>query len=359
MQSLPTKMRGVLLTGCGGFEKLEYRDDLPLPEFGSLDVLIRVGAASVNNTDINTRTGWYSNSVSAATEDGAADGFCEAKGEDASWTGTSVDFPRIQGADVCGQIVATGANVDPARIGERVLVEPMFRGQGEFDATYFGSEVDGGFADYVSVPSIYAHRVISTWSDIELATFPCAYSTAENMLTRAKVVQNERVLITGASGGVGSAAVQLAKRRGARVTAIVGGDKAKAISQLGAEQVVSRNTDLVSAFGREHFDVTIDVVGGNTFPALLDCLRRGGRYAGAGAIAGPIVSLDLRKLYLKELQLIGCTILNADVFQNLVGYIERGEIKPLVAGTYPLSEIVAAQRTFVKKDHVGKIVLVP
>ena len=174
--SLPTVMRAVVLTGNGGFDKLEYRDDVPVPTLGPDDVLIRIGAAGVNNTDINTRTAWYSKSVSSTTQAGGEGGFAEAKTEDSGWTGAVPQFPRIQGADACGRIVAVGEGVDPARIGERVLVEPVFRGVERFDAIYFGSEVDGAFAEYARAPSAHAHRIESGLSDVELASFPCAYS---------------------------------------------------------------------------------------------------------------------------------------------------------------------------------------
>ena len=166
------------------------------------------------------------------------------------------------------------------------------------------------------------------------------------------------MLITGASGGVGSAAVQLAKRRGAHVTALAGTDKAAAVRALGADRVIARDAGLEALFGPEHFDAAVDVVGGAGFASILGSLKRGGRYGVAGAISGPVVELDLRTLYLKDLRLFGCTILEPEVFPNLIGYIERGEIKPLVAATYPLAEIVAAQEAFLAKRHVGKIVLV-
>ena len=343
----PQTMRGVLLTGHGGYEKLELRNDVPVPVPEPDDVLIRIGAAGVNNTDINTRIGWYSK---AATDIDTAG--------DEGWSGEAFHFPRIQGADACGRIVAVGSRVDPARIGERVLVEPVFPGAGRFDILYFGSEVDGGFADYARVPGANAHTIVSPLSDAELASFPCAYSTAENILTRVDLTAGERVLITGASGGVGSAAVQLAKRRGAEVIAMAGADKAAAVRALGANQVIPRDADLNALFGQEHFDATVDVVGGAQFGAILNILKRGGRYGVSGAISGPIVDLDLRTLYLKDLCLIGCTVLEPDVFPNLIGYIESGEIKPLVAATYPLAEIVTAQEIFLTKRHVGKIVLV-
>ena len=347
MATVPERMRAVLLTGHGGFEMLEWRDDVPVPEAADGEVLIKVAAAGVNNTDINTRTGWYSEAVSDGNDDG--------------WTGGTFQFPRIQGADACGHIVAVGLGVDPSRIGERVLVEPVFRQAGAAltDAIYFGSERDGAFAEYAIAPSVHAHAIASELSDAELASFPCSYSAAENMLTRAGVSAGETILVTGASGGVGSAAVQLAKRRGAHVISVVGGDKAEAIRAAGADRTIDRGADLIAALGSESVDVVIDVVGGAQFETLLALLKRGGRYAVAGAIAGPLVSLDLRTLYLKDLRLIGCTVMERDVFPNLVRYIERGEIKPILAATYPLSEIVAAQEAFLEKKHVGKIVLVP
>lgn len=354
--TVPAVMGAVLLTGYGGYDKLEWRTDVPvpLPEVG--DVLIRIGAAAVNNTDINTRIGWYSKAVAEATDAGAATGI-EGAGDD-GWSGAAFTFPRIQGADACGQIVAVGEGVDSSRIGQRVLVEPVFRGRSRFDIRYFGSEVDGGFAEYARVPSVHAHRIESTCSDVELASFPCAYATAENILTRIGLQAGERVLITGASGGVGSAAVQLAMRRGAEVTAMAADAKAETVRGLGASQVVPRDADLESLFGSEYFDAAVDIVGGGQFGPILNALKRGGRYGVSGAISGPVVDLDLRTLYLKDLRLIGCTVLEPEVFPNLIGYIERGEIKPVVAATYPITDIAAAQEAFLTKRHVGKIVLV-
>ncbi len=353
--TIPTTMRAVLLTRHGGFDCLDLREDVVVPQPEAGDVLIRVGAAGVNNTDINTRIGWYSKAVADATDAGATSGMAGA-GDD-GWSGAAFRFPRIQGADACGRIVAVGSGVDPSRIGERVLVEPVFRGTDRFDVRYFGSEVDGAFADYACVPAVHAHAIECDLSDVELASFPCAYSAAENMLTRIALSAGERVLITGASGGVGSAAVQLAKRRGAEVVAMVGGEKADAVRALGADQIVPRDADLTAHFGAAYFDAVVDIVGGPQFGAILNGLKRGGRYGVAGAIAGPLVELDLRTLYLKDLRLIGCTVLEPEVFQNLVGYIERGEIKPCVAATFPLFDIVKAQEAFLTKGHVGKIVL--
>ena len=167
------------------------------------------------------------------------------------------------------------------------------------------------------------------------------------------------VLVTGASGGVGSAAVQLAKRRGAHVTALASAAKLDELRALGADEVVDRNTDLVAAIGSNSIDVVVDLVAGDGWPALLEVLKRGGRYVTAGAIAGPLVELDVRTLYLKDLTLIGCTFQDDVVFTNLVGYIEADEIRPLVSATFPLAEIAAAQQQFLQKKFVGKLVLIP
>jgi len=363
MTPIPTRMNAVLLKGHGGFEQLEYRDDVPVPRPAAGEVLVRVGAAAVNNTDINTRVGWYSRGVSeGTTAEGAQSGLLDADAGDAGWSGTALSFPRIQGADVCGSIVAAGEGVAPGRLGERVLIEPCFRDPvpgNPYQALYLGSECDGGFAQYVTVPAIYAHTVESGLSDAQLASFPCSYSTAENMLTRAGLAAGETVLVTGASGGVGSAAVQLARRRGARVIAVAGAAKIEEVTKLGADRVIARGTSLAESLGGEATEVVVDLVGGAHWPDLLDILKRGGRYAVAGAIAGPIVALDLRILYLKDLRLFGCTVLEPGVFASLVDYIERGEIRPVVAKTYPLDAIAAAQKAFLEKRFTGKIVLLP
>jgi NADPH:quinone reductase-like Zn-dependent oxidoreductase len=357
---IPVAMSGVVLTGHGGFEKLEFRTDLPVPKPGKGEVLIRVAASAVNNTDINTRIGWYSKAVREGTSQGGSEGFGSTEHEDASWIGGALSFPRIQGADCCGHIVAVGDGVDARRIGERVIVRNLLRTYVDYrpwECWTFGSECDGGFAQYAKAPAQETFRVLCDWTDAELASMPCAYSTAEGMLHRAGVCQGESVLITGASGGVGSAAVQLAKRRGATVIAVAGESKAEQVRGLGADRVVPRGKSLMETVGKETVEVVIDVAAGPAFPALLNVLKRGGRYAIAGAIASPIVELDVRNLYLKDLTFFGCTFFDDIVFENLVGYIERGEIRPNIGKTYPLVDIVAAQKDFLSKQTAGKIVL--
>jgi NADPH:quinone reductase-like Zn-dependent oxidoreductase len=221
------------------------------------------------------------------------------------------------------------------------------------------SDFDGAFAQFVCVESSEVFTITTDWSDAELGTIPCAYGTAENMLHRAKVKAGDRVLVAGATGGVGSAAVQLAKRRGATVIAIVGENKLEAASILGADQLITREENPVDALGKESVDVVIDNVAGRGFEYMLEVLKRGGRYATSGAIAGPIVSLDMRTLYLKDIRLIGCTAWDEPVFPNLISYIERGEIIPLLAKQFDLKDIVEAQKEFTQKTHIGKFALIP
>lgn len=355
-ESYTRLMRGVVLTGHGGLEKLEYREDLPMPQVGSGEVLIEVSACGMNNTDINTRTGWYSKSVSGKT------GEAISVTEDGSWGG-AISFPLIQGADPCGRITEVGSAVDPGRVGQRVIVDAWIRdSSGDLSkASYLGSERDGGYAEYVAVPAGNAHPIETKLTDVELASFPCSYATAEHMLHRVGLDRGHWVLVTGASGGVGTGLIQLAKRRGARVVALTTKAKFEAVEEIGADIVLDRTSDdiaqaVLDATGGG-VDVMADVVGGEMFPLLFETIRTGGHYVTAGAIAGPIVPLDLRTLYLHDLTMHGATVLPGEVFANLVSYIEQGEIEPVVAETFPLDQLAAAQEAFMAKGHIGSVVI--
>jgi len=349
-------MKAVVTTGTGGYDKLAYTE-VPVPEPAEGEVLLRVLAAGVNNTEINTRLGWYSASVTGGTEAAGAD---TAPRPDGGWN-AATPFPFIQGTDCCGRIVSVGPGGETASIGARVLVRACMRphGFGAADTVWMGSDFDGAFAQYVKVPAAEVFAVDCDWTDAELATIPCAYGTAENMLHRAGPGAGQRVLIAGASGGVGAAAVQLARRRGAEVIAVAGKAKHDAVRAIGADLVFDRDDDPVALLGPQSVDVVVDNVGGAGFGARLEVLRRGGAYVSSGAIAGPLVTLDMRSFYLKDLTLIGCTAWDEPVFPNLIDYIERGEIRPLLERTYPLDQIATAQREFLEKRHVGKVVLIP
>ena len=349
-------MKAVVTVGQGDYDQLVWRD-VPRPAPRAGEVLLQVLAAGVNNTDINTRTGWYGAPADAADPGGvSAPDAAPRRG----WSGAT-PFPLIQGADCCGRVVGVGPGVDERLLGQRVLVRPCMRsaGFGSMDTRWLGTDFDGAFAQFVKVPAAEVFAVRSGWSDAELATLPCAYGTAQNMLQRAGVAAGDHVLVPGASGGVGSAVVQLALARGAVVTAVTSASKRAQLQALGAQRVLAREDDALAALGESSVDVVVDNVAGAGFPTMLRLLRRGGRHVSSGAVAGPQVALDMRTLYLKDLRLLGCTAWDAPVFPDLLALVERDAIRPLVAAVFALQDIAQAQRAFLERAHVGKLVLVP
>lgn len=358
---LPETMRAMVTMGHGGLDQLVWHRDWRRPDPGAGEVLVKVGACGLNNTDINTRVGWYSKAVTGATS-GA--GLGAGGAEDPSWGGAPVAFPRIQGADVCGEIVAVGTGVAASRVGERVITDNWIRDPEDLrnagKAGYFGSECEGGYAEYTVMPARNALNVRSDFSDAELATFSCSYSTAEGMLTRAHVTARDTVLVTGASGGVGGALVHLAKLRGAQVIAMASEAKHAQVAALGADRLLPRAPDnLRAALGDSRVTVVADVVGGAGWSDLIEVLERGGRYTCSGAIAGPMVTLDLRTFYLRDLTFTGSTVIDLEVMPTLVRYIEEGALRPALAATFALEDLHAAQSAFIEKRHVGNIVVVP
>lgn len=362
-----TTMRAVVLTGHGGVDKLEVRAEHPVPNVGEAEVLVKVGACGLNNTDINTRTGWYSRDMEVPlSEELGLTGNSELSV--ASWDQVAVSFPKVQGAAVVGHVAEVGAGVPRSRIGQRVMVDPCVRdAEAPLRAQmvqYLGSERDGGFAEFVAVPAINAHVIDSSLTDAELATFPCSYDTAEEMLARTNLASNETVVITGAAGGVGTALIQLSLARGARVVAIASEAKRDRILELGAHEFVGRETDdlladLEAVVGVRGAQVAVDVVGGDMFLPLLKILSRAGRYATAGAIGGPITRMDVRELIYKDLEMHGITCPTQDTFARLVSLIEAGELRPLLDGAYPLEHLADAQKEMVKRKHFGKFVVEP
>jgi NADPH:quinone reductase-like Zn-dependent oxidoreductase len=365
MNELPKTMKAMVLEGHGDMDKLVWHEDWPLPVPQGAEVLIKVLACGLNNTDVNTRSGWYSKSVEAATTGAAYD---EVSDDDPTWGGAPISFPRIQGADIAGVVVRCGPDANSALLSKRVISDNWLRDWdnplNKDNIGYLGSECNGGFAEYTTIDYRNVAAVESDLTDAELATFSCSYSTAEGMLNRAQVSSNDTVLVTGASGGVGSALIQLAKRRGAKVVAMASEAKHDAVSKLAPDAILSRNpanlkAALKVAIGQETVNVVADIVGGDYFPTIIDVLSRGGRYTCSGAIAGPMVFVDLRTFYLRDLTFTGSTVIPPQVFTDLVSYIEKGEIRPLVAATYPLKDLHAAQQAFIDKKHMGNIVVCP
>lgn len=365
MTKLPTQMKAFVLMRHGGMDALEYKTDWPIPQATGREVLIKVAACGLNNTDVNTRSGWYSKTVDEAT---TGDAYTEVSDDDPTWGGAPISLPRIQGADVCGRVIAVGPDADTSLVGKRVITDNWLRDwinpEDKNSTGYFGSECDGGYAEYTKIDERNVYPVDSAMTDAELATFSCSYSTAEGMLSRANVGKDDRVLITGASGGVGSALIQLAKRRGAYVIAMASDAKHDEVGKLNPDAILPRSPKnlakaLKDATGNDTVSVVADIVGGDYFGTIVDVLERGGRYTCSGAIAGPIVNLDLRTFYLRDLTFTGSTVVLPHIFTDLVGYIERNEIKPMLAAQYPLADLHVAQQAFIDKLHTGNIVVCP
>jgi NADPH:quinone reductase-like Zn-dependent oxidoreductase len=347
-------MSGVYLTRHGGPGALEWRDDIPVPLPDAGQVLVKVLAAGVNNTDINTRVGWYSSDVSGATEDVIENADIEAGG----WGG-AIGFPRIQGGDICGAVVAIGEGATSVELGARVTSQiniPRPTPENPFAYVALGSELDGAFAEYCLLQEDEIFNVsASPLSNEEIAAIPCGFGTAYNLLSRSGVREGQRVLVTGASGVVGLAAVQLAALRGARVTGIAADEKSVVVREAGAVEVLPRS----AALPTQRFDAVIDVVAGKVWPDLIRALKPGGHYAVSGAIAGPIVEADLREIYLTDITIHGCSFMSREVFSGLVDLVIEGRVKPSIAKTYPMRDIAQAQADFQSKRSAGKLILLP
>ena len=345
-------MTAAVLVRHGDQDAIEVREDWPVPVAGEGELVVRVAVAAVNNTDIWTRRGAYG-------LPGQPDAL-------AGWRGL-ISFPRVQGGDIAGVVSAVGPGVSAGLVGRRVLVDPAIYLDERREAPpvgLLGSEADGGFAEYVVVPAAQAHDVTdSPLSDEQLACLPVAYGTAMGMLERADVCAGERVLVTGASGGVGLALVQLAAARGAEVVAVSSAAKVDQLRDAGAIGVVSRDADdlpgQVTDLVPSGLDAVADIAGGPLLDQLLPLVRDNGRWVIAGAVAGPVVTFDLRRLYLHNLRLIGSSMHTRQHFAKLVEAARAGTISPRIAGRHRLTNIHEAQQQFLEGSHVGKIITTP
>ncbi len=340
----PSTMTAAITTGHGGIERIELRDRWPCPAPRSGEALVRVTAAALNNTDIWSREGTY--------------GTAENPDAVVGWRGVPLEFPRIQGMDIAGVVAAVGDGVDHGWIGRRVIVDPAIEYTDGLPSWITGSEQDGGFAEYHSCSQRQLHDVTdSPLDDAQLACIPTAYGTALGMINRAACSERERVLVTGASGGVGMAAVQLLTQRGCEVSARTSAQHHDLVAAQGVSEVSLRGVDDLSQLAE--VDAVVDVVGGEEFGLLVDRLRSGGRLVTAGAVAGPVVRFDIRRLYLRQRTMIGSTMHTKEDFAELARIARAGTVQPVVAARYALTDIAQAQRHFMARDFVGKIILEP
>ncbi|WP_189468740.1 alcohol dehydrogenase catalytic domain-containing protein [Litchfieldella qijiaojingensis] len=361
-------MAAMLLTGHGGIDKLVYRQDVPTPKPARGEVLVKVTATAKNNTDRKAREGLY------PTED---------KGDVTSFQiggSPTLTFPRIQGADVAGRVVAVGEGVDAERIGQRGLLDFNLYADERRDINltpdYYGHGADGGFAEYIAVPSDQFHAVGNPeFADAQLAAMGmCSYQTALHMLNSASVKAGERVLVTGASGGVGTALIQLCRIMGAIPYALSQQDKSDALLKLGAEAVLDRSnmqnfTDKVRAVTQDHpIDAVMDLVGGEMTNCFIDTMifdmkRRTSypRLSIAGASGGNVSEIMWTRIYLYQVQIFGVSHGTREEAEQLVEWIRSSQLKPVLHAAFKLSDLHEAETYFVNRssNYLGKIVIVP
>ncbi|GAA1958779.1 zinc-binding dehydrogenase [Microbacterium aquimaris] len=334
----------------GGSEVLTV-DRVPVPEPAAGHVRVRVTAAALNNTDLWTREGAY--------------GIRGDHPSPAGWIGP-IDFPRVQGGDAAGVVDAVGEAVHDSLIGARVVVDPAtYDGPGDhaLPARILGSEYDGAYAEYLVVAADAVHRVDSSpLDDAQLAALPIAYGTAMGMIERGGIASGDTIVVTGASGGVGIALVQLGVARGAEVIAICSAGKADGVRDAGATHIVDRAGDAWAQVGRIAPDgvaAVLDVVAGTNVHAGVPHLRPGGRWVVAGALGGHDINIDVRSLYLRNLSIVGSTMHTRPHFRALIDLARNGAVRPLIAQTFPLTEVHRAQEELGSRRHVGKLVLLP
>ena len=336
-------MRAVLTIGHGDRSQLCYRTDYPDPEPGDGEVIVRVAATALNYHDIFTRRGM---------------------------PGIKIPLPIIVGSDIAGVVETLGANVVAFAVGDRVLVDPVFISESRVGM--IGETVDGGRAELLRVRSDQLLPVPDAVSLDYAAALPLAYGTAHRMIvTRGEVRAGLKVLVLGASGGVGVACVQLALLAGAEVIACASSaEKAERLRELGAAHVVDytaeRITDAVRRlYGKPRMlggggvDVAVNFTGGDTWLDTQKCLSARGRILTCGATAGFNVATDLRYLWTFEQSLLGSNGWTRGDLQALLNLVATGNLCPVIDRSLPLEDCAKAERLLEERAVVGKILLKP
>ncbi|GBU17412.1 MULTISPECIES: zinc-binding dehydrogenase [Methylobacterium] len=334
-------MRALVLDSHGGLDNLRLVSDKPVPSAEAGHVVIRVRASSFNYHDVFTVRGM---------------------------PGIKVPLPVVIGLDMAGEIAEVGPGVEGWAKGDRVLVNPVNKRKG-----LLGEMMDGGMAEYCLVAADQLIRMPDGVSFEDAASLPVAYGTAHRMIvTHNTVKKGDRVLVLGASGGVGTGCVLLAKQLGAEVIACAGSaDKMDRLKALGADEVINyRDTDFskwaIERYGKPQrrtyeggVDVVINFTGGDTWVPSLRCLKRGGKLLVCGATAGHDPKEDLRYVWSFELQIIGSNSFYDDNLAELMRMIAAGEIKPVIDKVLPLEEAAEGLRLIQDREVMGKVVVTP
>jgi alcohol dehydrogenase len=335
-------MRAVTVREHGGLDRLRYEEDFPDPRPGPGEVVVAVRAASLNYHDVFTLRGM---------------------------PGITIPMPAIMGLDVAGEVAEVGAGVEGWRPGDRVLIDPIDRVKGGL----MGETIHGGLAERCRAGAHQLIPIPARVSFAEAAALPVAYGTAHRMMvTQGRVAAGERVLVLGASGGVGTGCVFLAKLAGATVVACGSSEaKLKRLHELGADHVIDYArgdfmAEVHARFGKPHrrgFDGGVDVVvnftGGDTWVPSLRCLRRGGRLLTCGATAGFDPRTDIRYIWTFELQVLGSNGWTPQDLVTLLRMVDERRLSPVIDRVLPLREAREGLRLLAEREVIGKVIVVP
>jgi len=342
-------MKAVVFHEHGGVDKLLY-EERPDPSMKDNEVLVRVKACALNHLDLWARRGL---------------------------PGIQIPLPHISGNDICGEVVSTGKLVSKARRGDAVIVSPglscgmceyCLSGRDSMCRSYkiIGYLVDGGYAEFVSVPEVNLIPQPEGLQPEEAAAVPLAFMTAWHMLvTRAGVSPGESVLVLGAGSGVGSAAIQIAKIHGARVIATAGSDeKLKLANELGADELINHARQDITEEVRKitqkrGVDIVFEHIGSATWDKSIRALAVGGRLVTCGATTGYEGQTDLRYVYSRQLSILGSYMASKGELLRVVDLVRQRRLRPVLDKVYPLAEAAKAQERMEKREHFGKIVLRP
>jgi len=335
-------MRAVLIHAHGDRSQIHYTADHPDPVPGEGEVVLRVAASAVNYHDIFTRRGM---------------------------PGITIPLPVVVGSDVAGTVERLGAGVSNWQAGDRVLLDPVVKTGGRMGM--IGETFDGGRAELVRVPAANLIRVPDAVNLEEAAALPLAYGTARRMLNRGRIAAGEKVLVLGASGGVGVACVQLAKLAGADVVACAGSAaKVERLRALGADHVIDYSAEPFDQAVRRMLgkpritggggvDLAVNFTGGDTWVPTQKCVRLGGRIVTCGATAGFDVKIDVRYLWTYEHQIIGSDGWTVEDLAALLEEIAAGRLRPVIDRVFPLEQAAEAERLMEDREVFGKILLRP
>jgi NADPH:quinone reductase-like Zn-dependent oxidoreductase len=340
-------MKAAVFHEHGGADVLRIEDiPTPVPQPG--EVLIRVRAAALNHLDIWTRRGLP----------------------------MEITMPHIGGSDIAGIVEAVGEGVTGVQAGTRVIVNPSLScgecewcraGEESLCVNYqiIGEHTNGGFAEFVSVPALNLFPIPDGYEFEQAAAAPLVFLTAWRALTsKARVRAGSSVLVTGASGGVATAAVQIAKQLGAHVYALTTTENIDRVKSLGADVVYDRDKvdfsrQIWKDTNKRGVDVVIDSVGEAIWPACVRALARGGRLVVYGATSGFRAELDLRAVFWKQIEVLGTTMSNRSEFEEVMRLVFSGALRPVVDIVLPLAEIRTAHERLERGEQFGKIVMVP